>query len=69
MKYTITELQDAHDAVRINPLALREVGPDSRRDATIIEDRSTGERRSIPNKTLLMFGVQVGFVLHPPEGE
>jgi hypothetical protein len=69
MRYTIADLQSAYDSARHEPLSLREVRPDSRRDATIIEDRSTGERRTIPNKTIKMFGVQVAFVLHTPEGE
>jgi hypothetical protein len=69
MKYTISELQEAHEVARLQHISLREVRQDSRRDATIIEDRSTGDRRSIPNKTIKMFGVQVAYVLHAPEGE
>ena len=69
MKYTISELQTAHEAAHHEPLSLREVRQDGLRDATIIEDRSTGDRRSIPNKTIKMFGVQVAFVLHAPEGD
>ena len=69
MKYPIAKLQKAQEAARHDPRSLREVRQDGRRDATIIEDRSTGERRSIPNKTTKMFGVQVAYALHAPEGE
>ena len=46
-----------------HPRSLRRVGEIVNRDMVTFEDRATGERRHIPNKSLLMFGESVAFEL------
>ena len=43
--------------------SLRRVRELAYRDMTVYEDRGTGERRSVPNKTRLSLGVQAAFEL------
>ena len=52
-----------------NERKLRHIKEDARRDASVYEDRSTGERRTLPNKFVRAIGKQAAFELVDPELE
>lgn len=43
--------------------SLRVVGEVSDRDISVVEDRETGERRYVPGKARMMYGLRVAFEL------
>jgi hypothetical protein len=57
----------AEQTARKNSRTLRYVKDDTRRDATVFEDRQTGERRSLPNKFIRAIGEGPTFELVDPE--
>ncbi len=59
----------AHNTADQNERKLRRVKEDARRDASVYEDRSTGERRTSPNKFVRAIGKQAAFELVDPELE
>ena len=59
----------AHVTANQNERKLRHVKEDARRDASVYEDRSTGERRTLPNKFVRAIGKQAAFELVDPEIE
>ena len=52
---------EAMENAQNNPRSLRRVKDVPRRDAVMFEDRETGERRTVPNKVLLVLGEAAGF--------
>ena len=53
----------ANERHNTHPRSLRRVGEILDRDMVTFEDRATGERRHVANKTILMFGAPVAFEL------
>jgi hypothetical protein len=68
------ELDEARRRARLWPRSLRTVRELVPYDMLLVEDRATGDRRKVPNKTRLMHGLEVSFELagdlsQPPESE
>ena len=59
----------AQNTANQNERKLRHIKEDARRDASVYEDRSTGERRTLPNKFVRAIGKQAAFELVDPELE
>jgi hypothetical protein len=70
LRHKLTDIELVEYAQRVaasNPKSLRRITDDDYRDAVIYEDRSTGERRSLPNKFIRSIGVAATFELINPE--
>ena len=58
-----TDLREARNRANYWPRSLRVVKDLTPYDMLLVEDRATGDRRKVPNKTRLMHGLEVGFEL------
>lgn len=47
--------------------SFRKVKEDAIRDSVVYEDRTSGERRSLPNKFIRAIGIDVAFELSDPD--
>ena len=57
----------AHHIAAQKNRSLREVKEDTIRDAKVVQDRSTGEQISVPNKFIRSIGINSAFELMRPE--
>jgi hypothetical protein len=57
----------AHHMAAQKNRSLREVKEDTIRDAKVVQDRSTGEQISVPNKFIRSIGINSAFELMRPE--
>tara|TARA_R110000824_G_scaffold61416_5_gene163368 strand:- start:2022 stop:2276 length:255 start_codon:yes stop_codon:yes gene_type:complete len=57
----------AHHVAGQKNRSLREVKDDTLRDAKIVQDRTTGEQVSVPNKFIRSLGVNSAFELMRPD--
>ena len=66
LKGKLTDIELVEYAQRVageNHRSLRHVKDDTRRDSKVFEDRSTGERRTLPNKFIRAIGQDATFEL------
>jgi|7_EtaG_2_1085326.scaffolds.fasta_scaffold63794_3 hypothetical protein len=59
-------INEAKEAAIKNTRSLRRVLDLANRDMVVYEDRTSGERRSVPNKLLLSLGTPTAFELSEP---
>ena len=62
-------IREAQQRSQLHPRSLRRVGEKAGTDTIIYEDRATGERRSVPRKTLLALGSGAAYELATPPPE
>ncbi len=60
---------EAKQRSQLHPRSLRRIGEKAGTDMIIYEDRATGERRSVPRKTLLALGSGAAYELATPQPE
>ena len=60
-------IMEAHALARENMRQLRIVTDDNYRDAIIVEDTNSGDRRSVPNKLVRALGAAAAFEMINPD--